>query len=187
VLAGLLVASAVAVLLVFLTDPPGGQTDDAGRTVASSTPAPASTEESPEPEPTTPSAAETTEESTPETTAETSSAPPAQPVEDGPVTAAEMEQFVTDYYALLPENPDAAYERTGPRLRAAISARNYAGFWSRYQDVTLSDPQAVEGELVVNARVTYVEQDGDTLPEQHRIELVETEDGQLLIDRDVQP
>ncbi len=38
----------------------------------------------------------------------------------------------------------------------------------------------------MNAQVTYVENDGDMLPEQHRIELVETEDGQLLIDLDVQ-
>jgi serine/threonine protein kinase len=177
-LAAVLVAAIAAALLVVWQNRPDEGTDTAGDTPATSSPAPTSAAETTEADVTTPS---TTAATTPPTTTATSPPPPPT---DGPVTAAEMQQFVTDYYSLLPGNPDAAYALTGPTLRGVSSPGDYRAFWSNFSAVTLSNPRASDGELVVTAQVTFVEDDGDTFPEQHRIELVETEDGQLLVDSD---
>jgi hypothetical protein len=174
-----LVAAIAAALLVVWQNRPDEGTDTAGDTPATSSPAPTSAAETTEADVTTPS---TTAATTPPTT--TATPPPPPPATDGPVTAAEMQQFVTDYYSLLPGNPDAAYALTGPTLRGVSSPGDYRAFWSNFRAVTLSNPRASDGELVVTAQVTFVENDGDTFPEQHRIELVETEDGQLLVDSD---
>ncbi|GAB3354434.1 serine/threonine-protein kinase [Modestobacter lapidis] len=181
-LVAVLVLSVVAVLLVIWLNRPDGQDGTAaGNAPTSSAPAPdsagqsASPEPDAEPEGTTPSV----EESTPETTTPTATTP------DGPPTAAEMQQFVTDYYALLPGRPDAAWERTGPTLRDISSPGDYRAFWSNFRSVTLGEVRADPSTLVVDAEVTFVENDGDTFPEQHVIQLVAGPDGQLLVDSDV--
>ena len=188
-LVALLVAGvAAAVLVVWLNRPDRG-VDTVGTPSASSPAAPATSEASTAENPT-PSSSSPPPETTPETSAETTPAPetstppPTEPA-DGPPTAAEMQQFVTDYYALLPGNPDVAYQRTGPTLRGISSPGDYRAFWSTYRAVTLGAVQADEGSLVVNAEVTFIERDGDTFPEQHRIQLVEGSDGQLLVDSDI--
>jgi hypothetical protein len=94
-----------------------------------------------------------------------------------------VEQTLTSYYALLPQDPQTAYDLTGPTLRAAENRSNYIAFWSRFSDVTLGPVSATDGSLTATAPVTFVE-DGETLPEQHTFVLVRGEDGRLLVDSD---
>jgi hypothetical protein len=178
-----LVGAAAALLVVWLNRPddPSGTAADRPATTPSAS-ATVSDDASSAPDTPTPS----TEPSTPATTpAAETSAPPTTPPPEGPATAAEMEQFVSDYYALLPGDPDSAYERTGPTLRGISSRGDYRAFWSAYRSVTLGSVQADEGALAVDAQVTFVDRDGDTFPEQHRIQLTEGPDGELLVDSDI--
>ncbi|HEV7725778.1 MAG TPA: serine/threonine-protein kinase [Modestobacter sp.] len=176
VLAALLLLAVVATVAVVLLNRTDGRSAGAqGPPSSSSAPAPSSAAGSSAPGSTTPSAASTTPT--------TSSAPESAVA--GPPTAAEMEAFVAQYYALLPGEPQKAYGLTGPKLQAAIGGPgDYAGFWSAYSQVTLISPQASEPEQVVTADVRFVEKDGDVVEERHRIELVEGPDGQLLVDLD---
>ena len=98
-------------------------------------------------------------------------------------SAAEVEQAITSYYAMLPGNPQAAYDRTGPTLRAAESRGNYIAFWNRFSSVTVGPVSATDGSLSATAPVTYVE-NGSRKPERHTFVLVRGSDGRLLIDSD---
>ncbi|WP_216870789.1 hypothetical protein [Modestobacter excelsi] len=94
-----------------------------------------------------------------------------------------MRQAITNYYALLPQDAQSAYDLTGPTLRSAENRGNYIAFWNRFSSVTLGPVSATDGSLTATAPVTYVE-NGRRLPEQHTFVLVRGEDGQLLIDSD---
>jgi serine/threonine protein kinase len=182
-LAALAVLAAVLVAVVIIRQ--NGQ-DDPTASPDTGSSAPPSTSS---PSPTTGSSAPPTSQSpssTPEVTpSPTSSAPPS--VTAGPApgagSAAEVEQAITSYYALLPGNPQAAYDLTGPTLRSAESRGNYVSFWNRFSSVTLGPVSATDGSLTATAPVTYVE-DGRRLPEQHTFVLVRADDGRLLIDSD---
>ncbi|MGY1840872.1 serine/threonine-protein kinase [Modestobacter sp. SYSU DS0985] len=186
----------------------GRDDGSAAPTAQTSGPAPGTTSGAPEPsaeptespteepteEPTEPPIEEPTEEPTPSTTPPpATSSPPAQTSEPAPPPtrepppdgAAAVRDAITGYYGLLPDDPQAAWERTGPRLRAAIGSRaRYIAFWNRFSDVRLGEVRAEDGSLVARAPVTFVERDGDRLPEQHRFTLVRGDDGRLLIDLD---
>ena len=110
---------------------------------------------------------------------------PATPAPEEPAegSAAEVEQAITSYYALLPDDPQTAWDRTGPTLRAAENRGNYIAFWNRFSSVTLGPITATDGSLTATVPVTYVE-NGERLPEQHTITLVRGDDGQLLVDSD---
>ena len=186
VIALLVLGVAATLLVVNLNRPDAGEEIDRDPTAASTPPVSASSEPSTPPETpaasTEPTPTETPTETTTETTTETPTPTSEEP--DGPPTAAEMQQFVTDYYALLPDQAEAAYERTGPRLRAASSLGDYLAFWGGIRSVTLGRVSAQDGDLTVTAPVEFVRDDGSVSPEQHTIELAQGEDGQLLINWD---
>ena len=94
-----------------------------------------------------------------------------------------MQQTLTSYYALLPGDPAAAWERTGPTLRASISREGYLRFWSRFSSVTLGPVSATDGSLTATAPVTFVENGGRS-PEQHVFTFVRGDGGRLLVDSD---
>jgi hypothetical protein len=184
VLAALLVAGvAAALLVVWLNtrgDDPGTSAADADPTPGTSAPADTSApENSPEP-------AETpTPEPTPETSAAPTTEPATEPTEGPqPGTAAEVQAFLGDYYALLPGDPTTAYQRTGPTLRSGSSLGDYRAFWSGFQSVQLGPVEVDEGSLVATAPVTFVDNDGRRFPEMHEITLVRDPDGRLLVDSD---
>jgi serine/threonine protein kinase len=186
-------AVVAALLVVFLVIQLTGQDGDGTSSADATSTPPVSTSASPTP--TTESSAPSTSESAPSTTPETSSStapstspsttPSSTPAGVAEGSAAEVEQALTSYYALLPENPQAAYDLTGPTLRSASSRDNYIAFWNRFSDVTLGPVSATDGSLTATASVTYVE-NGQTLPEQHTFVLVRGDDGRLLIDSDRQ-
>jgi cytoskeletal protein RodZ len=176
---------AVAALLVVLGVIWQNRQDDAptpsagpGSTPSASTSAPTTPE--PSPTPTTESSAPSTTASAPSTTAEPSPTTSAGPAAG---SAAEVEQALTSYYALLPQNAQRAYDLTGPTLRSAESRGNYIAFWKRFSSVTLGPVSATDGSLTATARVTYVE-NGAPLPEDHTFVLVRDDGGRLLIDSD---
>jgi serine/threonine protein kinase len=149
---------------------------------ASTTPTPTPT---PTPSPTTQTSAPSTSESAPSTPPSTTPPPSSTDSASGSASgsAAEVRQAITSYFALLPQDPQSAYDLTGPTLRSVESRGDYIAFWNRFSAVTLGRVSVDDGSLTATARVTYVE-NGAQLPEQHTFVLVRGEDGRLLIDSD---
>ncbi|MCZ2836097.1 serine/threonine-protein kinase [Modestobacter sp. VKM Ac-2985] len=168
---------------------------------SSADPAPSSAAPTPTPTPTTeeepvvtsetpaPTSAVPTPSVTPPPTAPTAAptlTPTPTPAGPAPGSAAEVVQAVTSYYALLPGDAGAAWERTGPRLRAEIGSRAaYLAFWDRFQSVSRGPVSAQDGSLVASVPVTFTERNGTVSAEQHQVTLVRGDDGRLLIDYDV--
>ncbi|WP_448625785.1 serine/threonine-protein kinase [Geodermatophilus sp. URMC 64] len=131
-------------------------------------------------EPTTQSpapATTTTAEPPPTTTA--SSAPAAD------VDAGDVRDFLRDYHQLVTDDPEEAWQLTGPTLRSSISEQGYVNFWSQFSDVRLSGVQAEDGSLTATGQLEFRTRDGSREREEHRFTLVVDEDGDLLLDSDV--
>ena len=173
-----------ALVVAFVVVQLAGQDDDRTPTAgAGSSPSASPTRSSPGS-----SAPETTVEESTSPPPSTPTTPPSSTPPPGPAqgSAAEVQEAITSYYALLPQDPEAAWELTGPRLRAEVDGRaGYIGFWSTYRSVSISDVRAQDGSLEAAASVTYTENDGDVIPETHAISLVRGDDGRLLIDYDI--
>ncbi|SDF62746.1 serine/threonine-protein kinase [Klenkia brasiliensis] len=130
--------------------------------------------------PTTTAGTTTEETTTAQTTTEASPTTGADAL-----TAADVEQAVTGYYALLPQDPQSAWQLTGPTLQGVISRGGYISFWNGFSAVRLGAVTAQEGSLTASAQVTFVDRDGTEQVEQHQFTLVQGPDGRLLMDRDV--
>jgi serine/threonine protein kinase len=175
IVAGLVLLAALLVAFVVVRQ--AGQDDDGAPSADPSSSAPSSGGA-----PTAASSAPVTTE-TPATQPETTPTTTPAGVVEG--SAAEVEQALSSYYALLPQDPQTAYDLTGPTLRAAENRGNYIAFWNRFSAVTLGPISATDGSLTATAPVTYVE-DGEPLPvEQHTFTFVRGDGGQLLVDSDV--
>jgi hypothetical protein len=76
-------------------------------------------------------------------------------------TEAELTQAVSDYYALLPDDTDAAWERlTTSYQRQTGGLDSYQGFWNDIDSVTVSELSATLPDRV-QATVSYVEKSGN--------------------------
>jgi eukaryotic-like serine/threonine-protein kinase len=95
---------------------------------------------------------------------------------------AQLQQAVTEYYALLPENTDEAWERLGPGLRAQ-GRRQYDDYWRDVKDLTISSPPATAGPDTVTVGIDFTGVQGKGFRESHRLRLV-VRDGTALIDSD---
>jgi hypothetical protein len=176
--AGLVAALLVASVVIWQLGRDEDRTPSAGSTSSAPPPTTPSAAPTTETSPTTEASPTTASSPAPETTPSTTPAGPARG------SAAEVEQAITSYYALLPQDPQTAYNLTGPTLRAAENRGNYISFWHRFSSVTLGPVSATDGSLTATAQVTYVE-NGQPQPEQHTIRLIRGDDGRLLIDSDV--
>jgi hypothetical protein len=165
----------LAGLIVFWSVAP----DDTGAPAAQSDPptTSASSEQTTTEQQTT--AGESTAEST--SAEQTSESPPA----GDPLTAANIEAFLLDYHQQVLSDPRAAYARTGPTLRAAISEDNYVDYWSQFSDVRISDIQATDGNTVATATMELVFTDGSNETAGHTFTFIVDGD-QLILDSDVQ-
>ncbi|WP_104530580.1 hypothetical protein [Blastococcus saxobsidens] len=171
----MVVAGLLALWLAFSPDEPDRTSADPSPT--SSEPAPSSSEE-PEPTPT------PTPEPTPEETeppAEETAEPPADPL-----SAENVRRFLDDYHRQVIADPAAAWERTGPTLRANISRDNYIRYWSQFSDVILSDVQASDGQTRVTGRLEWVYPNGERESAVRAFTLLER-DGQLILDSELDP
>ncbi|MGY1773658.1 protein kinase domain-containing protein [Blastococcus sp. SYSU D00813] len=188
----LLVAGLVLLLLVgggvaWLATASDGDGDTTADPPASSSAAPPSSEDpAPAPETTAePPATSATEE---EPEPGTSSEPPpstSQPAAADP--AEEVQETLELYYALLPADPETAYELTGPTLRSRVGFGSYSGFWDTWSEANLLDVRdvSVEGDRITATTQVEFLRSGERQVETHAVTFVRSDDGRLLIDLDV--
>ena len=105
---------------------------------------------------------------------------PAAP--GGSQSTPEQLQAITDYYALMPDDLSAAWERltTDYQQNHAGGFAGYQDFWNLMQRVTVSDVSAQQGGTV-DATVEYVFKDGRVIEERTSYGLL-AEDGMWKID-----
>jgi len=115
----------------------------------------------------------------PSAVAPLSSAPPTSPALD-PDT---MTRAVSAYYALLPHQPDTAWARLGPALRAEGLAA-YRTYWSAVTALTVSTRPAIAGPDQVSVGVEIKLSNGVTLIETHRLGLIAGDGSTPLINSD---
>jgi hypothetical protein len=174
--AAALVAALLAGLIVFLVvDPFGG---DDGSEAQESPPATTSAAPSTSAEPST----EPEPDPTPTPTPEGEDQPDDQ-AEDDPLAADNIEAFLDEYHELVLDDPAAAYALTGPTLRANISEANYIDYWSAFEDVRVSDIEAVDGQNTATATMELVSAGGGTETSQRVFTLL-VRDGRLILDSD---
>jgi serine/threonine protein kinase len=116
--------------------------------------------------------------STPSTSSTTP--PPSDP-------AAEVQETLEQYYALLPGDPESAYALTGPGLQSQVDYGSYSGFWSTWSEVRLLAVRNVsaDGDRITATTEVQFSRPGETQDETHSVEFVRGEDGQLRVDLDV--
>jgi serine/threonine protein kinase len=178
-IAAALVAAALVALVVFLVLRPDGNdpSNQATTPSANSPEAPPSTEGGGATEPPTP------ESSTSESS--TSAEPPVQtpPANTDPLSAENVEAFVQEYHQLVSTDPEAAYALTGPTLRSAISEGNYVEYWNQFEDVRISDIQAVDGQSTATATMELSYPGGGSETSRRQFTFL-VQDGRLLLDSD---
>ncbi|MGQ0482846.1 MAG: serine/threonine-protein kinase [Pseudonocardia sp.] len=96
-------------------------------------------------------------------------------------SAADLEQFVRDYYALLPGDTDQAWELLGEQARAESNGlEGYRNFYSTIGRIEFAEgPTAVDGSTV-RARLVFESTNGAASgPEAYEFEVVPDPDGGL--------
>lgn len=180
VLAAAAVAVVLAALAAYLIVTGAGS--DSG-TTAQNTTAQSTTSTTSTAEPNT-----STTEATPSPTTAPPSAttPPAAPAAPAEPTAEPNGEDVTtalqEYYGLLPDDIDAAFDRGGPTLQSQ-GLDSFRDFWAQFDAVRLDDVQE-QGPRSATIEITFVRPDGSSQRERHDVTLVDGEDGRLLVDVD---
>jgi serine/threonine protein kinase len=153
VLALLVAAVGVALLWPTLTSPSAGSDPSPG---ASRSDSPTGTTESAEPS-------------------------PSEPDTAGAPTTEQLAQAVTDYYALLPDDTDAGWDRlTSAYQRQTGGRESYEEFWKDMDTVSVSDVRATAPDRV-QATITYVAKSGNQLSTERRSFRLVDADGVLKI------
>lgn len=163
---------AVGLVLLLVLDPFGG--DDGGTEAQESPTTSAAPSTTAEPSPTEDEGGGTEAS---ETTTDDSGPGDGEAAGD-PVAA------VNSFFALVPDDLEAAHALTSPDFQAEFPLERFSGFWGDYADVQISNVQA-EDETTALVDITYVEPNGTTSTERHRVTFVRGEDGRLLLDQDV--
>jgi hypothetical protein len=170
-----LVAGAVAFLMSRTGDSPGGTAAPPSSAAASSSkPTPSRTSAPP----TRTATAPTTRTAPPASTAPTAPTAPTVPA----ATGQELERAVRDYYALLPDDRDAGWERLTQRYRetTAKNRETYDAFWGAVDKVSTRQVRGAAPDSVT-ATVRYDFRDGRRIEEVTTFTLVREGDA-LLID-----
>jgi serine/threonine protein kinase len=123
---------------------------------------------------------------------EPTSSPDEEAPESGPSSeeaADVVEETLEQYYELLPDDPDAAYARTGPFLRSQAPQSYYRDFWEPWAEVDLKDVRGVrqpeDGVLTATTEIELTGDDGREQTERHQVRLVRDDDGDWLVDLDL--
>ena len=95
------------------------------------------------------------------------------------VTFENMRDFVTDYYAQLPRNAQAAWSKLDPAYQAQTGQADYLGFWSGLESVTVLSVSPRDASSVL-VRLRYTRPDGTTDTENRSVTIT-SENGQLWI------
>lgn len=120
----------------------------------------------------------------------TESTPPPTPTPSPPGTpttseipAAELTQAITDYYALLPDDTEAAWGRLTPAYQSKTGGwESYERFWKSIDSVTMTSAKAT-GPNSVEATITYVEKSGNKESSEKRSFTLVKSDDVLKIDQ----
>lgn len=116
----------------------------------------------------------------PAASAPSPSASPSASVEGEPTTE-QLAQAVTDYYALLPDDTDAGWQRLTPAYqRQTGGLDSYEEFWKDMDSVTASNVRATAPDQVV-ATITYVAKSGNQRSTEQRSFRLVLSDGILKI------
>ncbi|WP_110205219.1 serine/threonine-protein kinase [Nocardioides daejeonensis] len=119
----------------------------------------------------------------PATTAEpTDQASSTETTEPAPTpTRAEMEAFITDYLALVVDDPDAAFEHLTPAFQQTSGGlESYHGWWDTVRAAQLQQVNADPDRLTVTYRVHYKMKKGPDRVDDVTVDLA-YEDGTYLI------
>jgi eukaryotic-like serine/threonine-protein kinase len=89
--------------------------------------------------------------------------------------------FVTNYYALIPNNLTAAWPQMTQAYQdnVAHGFANYQKFWSTYKQVTVSDVTATGTNTVV-ADIHYTDKNGNTTTERTSFGLIKNGNSWLI-------
>ncbi|SNR77077.1 Serine/threonine protein kinase [Haloechinothrix alba] len=98
------------------------------------------------------------------------------------MAAAERERAVSEYYALLPDRAEQAWNRLGPELREQ-GKQPYLERWSEVSAVAVTSPPRATGDDSVRVEVELSMPDGSVVTEAHELTLIAAED-ELLINGD---
>jgi hypothetical protein len=175
-----LAAAAVLVLVVLgagfmlLDDEDAENARQAGTAGSLSPPASAAPSRSPEPTPS------PTRTRAPEPTPTRAATEQASTPDDGDA----MEDAVEEYFAVMPENTDAGWERLAPSMRTQ-GREAYESWWSQVEMVDLRDATAVEGARAVDVALVYEFTDGSASEETQRLTLERSGDRYLIADDEV--
>lgn len=108
-----------------------------------------------------------------------STSPSGVPSSGTPVQGSSAADFVTGYYALLPDDTADAWASLSPRFQEQLGYDSYRGFWATIRSVAVTGTRPV-GANVVDVSLAYTRDDGGTEPEVRRIYLQRTRDGYLI-------
>jgi hypothetical protein len=110
-----------------------------------------------------------------------SGSPSASPT--GAPTAAELTRAVTDYYGLLPDDTDAAWELLTASYQRQTGGRDsYDDFWGDMDSVTVTNVSATTPDRA-EATITYVEKSGNRKSTERRSFQLIRSDGVLKINQ----
>jgi eukaryotic-like serine/threonine-protein kinase len=95
---------------------------------------------------------------------------------------ADMEAFVSDYLALVVEDPEAAFEMLTPEFQEASDGiEGYRGWWDTVSNTKLISVEADPETMVVDYRYTYVVRGEGPETDDVSLRLEQTENGRYLI------
>jgi serine/threonine protein kinase len=110
-----------------------------------------------------------------------SAAPSREPVSGQP-TAAVLEGFVRDYYALLPADPSAAWQLLGPVARdQSRGYQGYLGFYQSLSSVSIVEGPTAVGPSTVTATLRFERRGGQSSQERYSFTVGKDPDGKLIM------
>ncbi len=105
---------------------------------------------------------------------------PSQTNTPATTTAGDAAEFVSDYYAVLPEDTDTSWTMLSPELQDQIGRGTFVGFWATIDDVRVDGSESVDDDLV-EVTLTYTT-DGRSEQETRQLQVEQTDDGFLITD-----
>jgi serine/threonine protein kinase len=93
-------------------------------------------------------------------------------------------QFVADYFADMPGNTDAGWQRLSEDMQS-VGRSSYEDFWGSIDAVRASDISSLPGQPAVELTLTYTFSDGRVVTERQRVFLERTGSGYLIDDDQV--
>ncbi|HEX5772345.1 MAG TPA: serine/threonine-protein kinase [Nocardioidaceae bacterium] len=153
------------------------ETDNAPRAGAAESGSPSP---SPDPSPTKSRSPKPEPTPTPTPTRTPSPTPEPTPEEAAGDSADEVEGAVEDYFATVPDDTDAGWEKLSPSMQAQTGRDDYEAWWDSVEEVELHSANAVDGEPQVETDLTYYFTDGSATRETQVLTMEES-DGEWLI------